>query len=92
MCQREIGSATCLQYPLADCFQTKTAPDVKKKFAALLDTEGKLPILRTGKDDPDDENTLATAMFEITDEAVVLRVYDRKARADIALDVMSDPE
>jgi len=61
-------------------------------LAALLDTEGKLPILRTAKDDPDDENTLATAMFEITDEAVVLRVYDRKARADIALDVMSDPE
>jgi predicted choloylglycine hydrolase len=61
-------------------------------LAALLDTQGKLPILRTAKDDPDDENTLATAMFEITDETVVLRVYDRKARADIALDVMSDPD
>ncbi|MFJ3460446.1 C45 family autoproteolytic acyltransferase/hydolase [Achromobacter spanius] len=61
-------------------------------LAALLDTEGKLPILRTAKDDPDDENTLATAMFEITDDAVALRVYDRKARPDIALDVMSDPE
>jgi len=61
-------------------------------LAALLDTEGALPILRTARDDPDDENTLATALFEITDDAVVLRVHDRKARADIALDVMSDPD
>ncbi|EHK67126.1 C45 family autoproteolytic acyltransferase/hydolase [Achromobacter arsenitoxydans] len=60
-------------------------------LAALLDTEGALPILRTARDDPDDENTLATAIFEIRDGEVVLRVYDRKTRADIALDVMSDP-
>ena len=60
-------------------------------LAALLDTEGELPILRTAQDDPDEENTLATAIFEIREGEVVLRVHDRKARADIALDVMSDP-
>jgi len=61
-------------------------------LAALLDADGKLPILRTARDDPDGENTLATAIFEIRDGEVVLRVHDRKTRADIALDVMSDPD
>ncbi len=61
-------------------------------LAALFDTEGELPILRTGADDPDEENTLATAVFEIREAEVTLRVYDRKTRADIALDVMSDPQ
>ena len=37
-------------------------------------------------------NTLATAVFEIGDGEVTLRVYDRKPRAEIALDVMNDPE
>lgn len=61
-------------------------------LAALHDASGDLPILRTAKDDPDDENTLATAIFEIRDDEVTLRVYDRKTRADIALDVMTDPD
>ena len=39
-------------------------------------------------DDPDNENTLATAVFEILDD-VTLRVYDRKNKAEIAL---SDPD
>ena len=61
-------------------------------LAALHDTQGELPILRTAPDDPDDENTLATAVFEIQENEVTLRVYDRKAKADIVLDVMSDTE
>lgn len=61
-------------------------------LAALHDTQGKFPILRTAADDPDAENTLATAVFEIRDEEVTLRVYDRRPKADIALDVMSDPD
>lgn len=61
-------------------------------LAALHDTEGALPILRTDRHDPDGENTLATAVFEIGDGEVTLRVYDRKPRAEIALDVMNDPE
>jgi len=61
-------------------------------LAALHDTLGALPILRTDEKDPDGENTLATAVFEIRDEEVTLRVYDRKTLADIALDVMSDPD
>jgi len=47
--------------------------------AALHDTEGALPILRRAPDDPDDENTLATAVFALDDEHVTLRIYDRKA-------------
>lgn len=61
-------------------------------LAALHDTLGALPILRTDAADPDGENTLATAVFEIRDDDVSLRVYDRRAMADIALDVMSEPE
>jgi hypothetical protein len=61
-------------------------------LAALHDKLGALPILRTDEKDPDGENTLATAVFEIRDEEVTLRVYDRKTMADIALDVMSDPD
>lgn len=61
-------------------------------LTALHDTEGELPILRTDPKDPDGENTLATAIFEIGDGEVTLRVYDRKAKADIVLDVMNDPD
>lgn len=61
-------------------------------LTALHDTDGDLPILRTDRDDPDGENTLATAIFEIGDGEVTLRVYDRKPKADIVLDVMNDPE
>ena len=45
----------------------------------------------TDRHDPDGENTLATAVFEIGDGEVTLRVYDQAARG-IALDVMNDPE
>lgn len=34
-------------------------------LSVLGDTAGELPILRTASDDPDDENTLATVLFEI---------------------------
>lgn len=61
-------------------------------LAALHDTLGALAILRTDAADPDGENTLATAVFEIRDDDVSLRVYDRRTMADIALDVMSEPE
>ena len=53
-------------------------------LAALHDTEGALPILRTDRHDPDGENTLATAVFEIGDGEVTLRVYDQAARGDRA--------
>lgn len=36
-----------------------------------------LPIYREQPDDPDDENTLATAVFEIAPDRVAWRVYDR---------------
>ena len=60
------------------------APDTQEEahiIDALHDTVGSLPILRTDKADPDEENTLATAVFEIQAEQVTLRVYDRKATA-----------
>ncbi|WP_144635734.1 C45 family autoproteolytic acyltransferase/hydolase [Bordetella genomosp. 13] len=46
----------------------------------LLDSAGDLPLLRTASDDPDGENTLATALFELRDGGVTLRVYDRAAK------------
>lgn len=36
-----------------------------------------LPVYRAQPDDPDDENTLATAVFEIGPDKVAWRVYDR---------------
>lgn len=44
----------------------------------LLDEAGELPILRCAANDPDEENTLATALFELREGTVNLRIYDRK--------------
>jgi hypothetical protein len=38
-----------------------------------------LPIYREDPNDPDDENTLATALFEIRDDGVALRVHAQRA-------------
>ncbi|NNJ15815.1 acyl-CoA--6-aminopenicillanic acid acyltransferase [Pseudomonas putida CSV86] len=38
-----------------------------------------LPVYRCAQDDPDDENTLATAIFTLTSSAVEWRVYARRA-------------
>ena len=38
-----------------------------------------LPIYRTHHDDPDGENTLATAVFEIGSQSVRWRVYDEQS-------------
>lgn len=47
-------------------------------LAILRDTGGPgLPIRRDDPDDPDDENTLATAVFELDDPVLAWRVYDR---------------
>jgi hypothetical protein len=41
-------------------------------------TRAALPVYREQPDDPDDENTLATAVFEIATDKVAWRVYDRR--------------
>lgn len=47
-------------------------------LALLRDrADAALPIHRAQPDDPDDENTLATAVFEIASDRVAWRVYDR---------------
>eukprot|EP00903_Cladosiphon_okamuranus_P006153 g6054.t1 len=48
-------------------------------IAALRDTQGELPILRSAKDDPDEENTLATGLFELNldDASVELQIFER---------------
>ncbi|ACC74302.1 C45 family peptidase [Paraburkholderia phymatum] len=38
-----------------------------------------LPIYREDPDDPDDENTLATALFQIRDDGVALQVHAQRA-------------
>lgn len=48
-------------------------------LALLRDqAQAALPIYREQPDDPDDENTLATALFEIAPDRVSWRVYDRR--------------
>ncbi|MNF34653.1 Acyl-coenzyme A:6-aminopenicillanic acid acyl-transferase [compost metagenome] len=50
--------------------------DGRQALAILRDTsDGELPVYRTAADDPDDENTLATALFLIGSEAVDWAVY-----------------
>ncbi|MFF2323962.1 C45 family autoproteolytic acyltransferase/hydrolase [Agrobacterium sp. NPDC058088] len=47
-------------------------------MAILWDQQNEaLPVYRDQPDDPDDENTLATAVFEIKSDNVAWRVYDR---------------
>ena len=48
-------------------------------IALLHDDSGPLPILRRAPDDPDDENTLATACFRMDGGQVTLAVHDRQA-------------
>lgn len=55
--------------------------------AALHDTEGDLPVLRTSTTDSDKENTLATAVFQIQDHEVKLHIYDRNSTAKQSIDV-----
>ncbi|MNH36888.1 hypothetical protein D3C79_977280 [compost metagenome] len=48
----------------------------RQALAILRDTSnGELPVYRTAADDPDDENTLATALFLIGSDAVDWAVY-----------------
>lgn len=47
-------------------------------LAALHDTEGELPVLRQAANDPDGENTLTTALFEMRDGGLSLKLYDRR--------------
>lgn len=55
-------------------------------LAALQDTEGDAPVLRHSPNDPDGENTLATALFEMRDGGLSLHLYDRgKAVASLAI-------
>jgi len=51
---------------------------VREPLALLWDrARAALPVYREQPDDPDDENTLATAVFEIATDKVAWRVYDR---------------
>ncbi|MBX9462754.1 MAG: C45 family peptidase [Aquamicrobium sp.] len=49
----------------------------------LSDQTGALPIYRRQADDPDHENTLATAVFELTADRVAWTVYDGRHRAPV---------
>lgn len=50
--------------------------DEQRCFSILQDTENKaLPIFRTQPDDPDEENTLATGVFSLSDTGVEVSIY-----------------
>jgi|SRR5690606_9305780 len=49
----------------------------------LSDQTGELPIYRRQPDDPDHENTLASAVFELTADSVAWTVYDGRHRAPV---------
>ncbi len=62
--------------------QTDTLP-ASRVLAILSDDTGDLPVYRLAEDDPDQENTLATAFFMIGDSSVEWSVFgiDRPATA-----------
>lgn len=87
-----IHANHALQQPLADQPQivTESSGDRQERGAALLATGRKspleilrdsggpgLPIHRADPNDPDGENTLATAEFIIDPESLEWRIYDR---------------
>lgn len=61
---------------------TLIAAGTSDPLAILRDTGGPgLPIRRDAADDPDDENTLATALFRVTEDGIEWSIHDRKAGA-----------
>jgi hypothetical protein len=56
--------------------QLPDRPDMADLRAALLDrADPELPIHRRDPDDPDGENTLACACFELAEDTVTMRVF-----------------
>ena len=52
-----------------------TSLESSQVLTVLSDDEGKLPVYRLAEDDPDQENTLATAFFHLGDSGVHWSVY-----------------
>ena len=63
--------------------QTKCTKRLGRDPRAILrDAQGPgLPIFRTAPDDPDDENTLSTAIFQIWTDHVALEVIDQAGKS-----------
>ncbi len=59
------------------CTALPGTPDAEAVRAVLADRDGALPIYRTDPDDPDEENTLATAIFRVGPDEVEWAVFDR---------------
>ena len=61
--------------------QARGAPSDGRALVDMLHDKAPagLPIYREDPDDPDDENTLATALFHIRDDGVALQVHAQRA-------------
>ncbi|OZI75235.1 peptidase C45 [Bordetella genomosp. 12] len=68
---------------------TATGADLVK---VLLDTHGELPILRCDPQDPDEENTLATALFALRAGSLTLAIHDRSPHALTTLTLCGDAD
>lgn len=58
------------------CASLPPVPGTDAVRAVLADRAGKLPVYRADPEDPDEENTLATAIFELDRDAVEWTVFD----------------
>ncbi|WP_338524208.1 C45 family peptidase [Pseudomonas batumici] len=78
--QRITGSSSARQHRVDQHLsQSTTALSPEKALAILRDESDRdLPVYRCAADDPDDENTLATALFSIGASTVEWRVYIRR--------------
>lgn len=78
--QRITGSSAARQHCVDQHLsQSHAALSAERSLAILRDTSGEdLPVYRCADDDPDDENTLATALFSIGASTVEWRVFTRR--------------
>ncbi|GAA0470603.1 MULTISPECIES: C45 family autoproteolytic acyltransferase/hydolase [Tatumella] len=83
-CEQVItGSSAARQHRIDQLLSAETALSAEQMLTILSDTDGKLPVYRLAKDDPDQENTLATVIFRLNADGVDWSLYglDRPAVA-----------
>ncbi|AZD08314.1 hypothetical protein C4K26_2911 [Pseudomonas chlororaphis] len=81
--QRITGSSAARQGRIEQLLKHSPGPLTPERSLRILrdESDPQLPVYRCSADDPDDENTLASALFSIGPSAVEWRVYARRETA-----------
>ena len=77
-------SSASRQQVIDTLLSTHTTLSAKRSLMILSDqSQEELPVYRLAADDPDQENTLATALFELSDEGVSWSVYGKDRQSPV---------